>query len=520
MNRYINIAIGIIIILLSYSCTKTESSNPEDAKSSIIRTRAVTPDAFEWDTSDWMPTPSGQPKIPMPWGGQGSISDFYGLDIVNDYHRKDGWRMVYSTFRDYGEELVDPYFVLYNVYRGTLRIYFFITSPYIGTSTYLQDVLYLNNTTGATSNILNYLDGSVVNIKKNISKYDQIQPKTLNGAAPLTGRRWYMMEYEMAYDPNLSKLSSSQITMSWGLNYYNIDKITIDGKSQGEIYGTIGGPDNFLNDAKNTACEGALSIVGLGTLEKLSINDKTGDNKIGLPKEAFKSIVSGIKGALSSASGGLPGMAIGFMNSVFGGNSESSTKVVSLRSKTSINLSGTFSSHGSVSSTPIDFKIPGTIIPHNSTGYVPLYNEPLGIIYWKGGAIVNIDETISTTMEPDEINGSGEYRVVHHRASDRQQDYSKYVIINPSVEEIANVSILSQTVYAVTTDDIGQSLIEFPLVGTIYDNPWESDAPLPEVEGVCIKLLIEVKPNDGTPVTYITKTFYADDYTWSVKHIN
>lgn len=87
-------------------------------------TRSVVPEEFDWEEADWMPTPPGQAMIPMPWGGQGSISGFYGLEIVNDYLKKDGWRLVYSTFRNYGEELVDPYFVMYNVYRGTLRVFF------------------------------------------------------------------------------------------------------------------------------------------------------------------------------------------------------------------------------------------------------------------------------------------------------------------------------------------------------------------------------------------------------------
>ena len=143
----------ILVIFISFACSKkTPLADFEAGKMSLL-TRSVSPEEFDCETADWMPTPSGQALIPMPWGGQGSISGFYGLDVVNDYHKKDGWRLVYSTFRDYGEELIDPYFVLYNVYRGTIRIYFFLTNPYIGESTYLQDMLTLNYTTGVTSNI-------------------------------------------------------------------------------------------------------------------------------------------------------------------------------------------------------------------------------------------------------------------------------------------------------------------------------------------------------------------------------
>lgn len=506
-----------LVTLLLIACSKETSPLTQTQSDYSLRTRAVFPDEFDWENADWMPTPSGQAQIPMPWGGQGSLSGFYGLDVVNDYHKKDGWRIVYSTFRDYGEELIDPYFVLYNVYRGTLRIYFFLTNPYIGESTYLQDVLYLNYTTGINSNILNFLGSEIVDVSKKVAKFDQIQPKMLNGASPLAGRRWYMIEYEMAYDPNIMNYSSDQVTLSWGLNYYDIDEIILDGTSKGEIYGTIGGSNDFLSDAKSTIGKGALSVVGLGTLEKLTINEKTGENKIGLNMNAFKSIVSGIKSAISSSSAGLPGMAIGFLSSVFGGNSESSTQIVSLKSKASISLSGKFSSHGSVSSTPIDFKIPGTIIRTNSSGYIPLYNEPLGVLYWKGGATVQINEIVSVTMEQDDIMGTGEYRVLHHAASDSQKDYSQYVIINPAVSKVADVSILSQTVYAVTTDS---TLLEFPLTGTMYDSPWEGDNPIPDIASVAIQLLIKVKPKDGSPATYITKTFYADNYTWTTKYLN
>ncbi len=272
-----------------------------------------------------------------------------------------------------------------------------------------------------------------------------------------------------------------------------------------------------MGDAKSTMAKGVLSAVGLGTLEKLTINDATGENKIGLSNKVFKGLLSGIQGALSSSSAGLPGMAIGFLSSVFGGNSESSSQVVSLKSNATINLSGTSSSHGSVSSTPIEFKVPGTIIRSNSSGYIPLYNEPMGVFYWKGGATVDIVESVHTTIEPDDIMNTGNYKVKYQTASDRQQDYSKYIIINPTVAEVADVSIISQKVYAETTD---AGLQEFPLSGVEYDSPWESDAPIPDVSKVCIQVLVKVQPKNGIPATYITKTFYADKFTWKTHNVD
>lgn len=517
MKQFFYHIIIALLALTSFACSKEATPHHYDDSNKLICTRSITPDEFDWEVTDWMPTPEGQALIPMPWGGQGSISGFYGLDVVNDYHKVDGWRMVYSTFRDYGEELIDPYFVLYNIYRGTLRIYFFLTNPYIGVSTYLQDMLSYNHTYGVKSNLLNYLGNEIVDANVKVNTYNQIQPKMLNVAAPLAGRRWYMIEYEMAYDPNINQLTSDQISLTWYLNYYDISEIKLDGTSKDEIYGTVGGAGDFMSDAKSTVANGVLSAVGLGTLEKLTINEETGENKIGLNNKVFKSIVSGIQGAVSSSSAGIPGMAIGFLSSVFGGNSESSSQVVSLKSNATISLSGTSSGHGSVSSTPIEFKVPGTIIRPSTSGYIPLYNEPMGVFYWKGGATVEIVENVRTTIEPDEIMYTGNYKVTYQTAADRQQDYSKYIIINPSVAEVADVSIISQTVYAVTTRG---ELLEFPLFGVKYDNPWESDAPIPDINTVCIQVLIKVQPKNGIPPAYITKTFYADKVTWTTRNVD
>jgi hypothetical protein len=517
MKQRHDIIVIALIALVITACTREGHQLSQDISSDFLCTRSIVPDEFDWEVTDWMPTPSGQAQIPMPWGGQGSISGFYGMDVVNDYHKVDGWRMVYSTFRNYGEELIDPYFVLYNIYRGTLRIYFFLTNPYIGESTYLQDILAINHNYGITSNLLNYLANEVVDIKTNVTTHNQIQPKMLNGAAPLAGRRWYMIEYEMAYDPSLTNYTSNQISLSWYLNYYNINEIKLNGSLKGEIYGTIGGSDNFMSDAKSAVANGVLSAIGLGTLEQLTINETTGENKLGLKNNIFKSIVSGIQGAISSSSAAMPNIVMSFLSSIFGGSSESSGEIVSIKSNATISLSGTSSNCGAVSSTPVEFKIPGIRISSNSSGYIPLYDKSLGVLYWKGGATVNITESVRTTMEPDDIMNTGNYKVTYHTAVDNQQDYSQYVIINPTVLEVADVSVESQKVYAMTKES---ELLEFPLTGVEYANPWESDAPLPEVNNVCIQILLKVQPKDGSSATYITKTFYADKFTWTVRKIN
>lgn len=38
------------------------------------------------------------------------------------------------------------------------------------------------------------------------------------------------MEYELAYDQNLSSIPYNEIRFNWFLNYYSVSKIYLDGK--------------------------------------------------------------------------------------------------------------------------------------------------------------------------------------------------------------------------------------------------------------------------------------------------
>ena len=58
-----------------------------------------------------------------------------------------------------------------------------------------------------------------------------------------------------------------------------------------------------------------------------------------------------------------------------------------------------------------------------------------------------------------------------------------------------------------------------PLTGTIYENPYEGDNPIVEIEYVALQVILKVDPYNGAPETYIIKTFYADNYTWTEQYI-
>ena len=54
------------------SCSDDSKTDWNLAPSLITRS-VVTPD-FDWENADWMPTPAGYARIPVPWIGAGSLS--------------------------------------------------------------------------------------------------------------------------------------------------------------------------------------------------------------------------------------------------------------------------------------------------------------------------------------------------------------------------------------------------------------------------------------------------------------
>lgn len=42
----------------------------------------------------------------------------------------------------------------------------------------------------------------------------QMQPAPMDGSLPLAANRWYMMQYELAYDPNLADIPYKDIRLA------------------------------------------------------------------------------------------------------------------------------------------------------------------------------------------------------------------------------------------------------------------------------------------------------------------
>lgn len=164
---------------------------------------------------------------------------------------------------------------------------------------------------------------------------------------------------------------------------------------------------------------------------------------------------------------------------------------------------------GSFPSMPITWWVPGTDMSGGISGYIPLYNEPMGVFYWNG-SMVTLKETKVVSYLEDDIMFTGTY-YVHNITVDLSQadkNMSKYtsgVVINPYLKTIADVTVEACELRAY--DSKHNRFHEFPLRGTIYQSQWEADVPVPEFDKIIVKFIIKVQPKDGAPASYIYKTF-------------
>ena len=153
----------------------------------------------------------------------------------------------------------------------------------------------------------------------------------------------------------------------------------------GSLNGTIGSASESnlfkpLLGVGKAVGTGVLAGVGKDLITHNTINAETGENKLGLSNKIFKDVAKGVSAALSAASGNIPGAIMGLLSAVAGGSS--STPIpISLTLKAEIKLEGTGTEGGAFPSTPVSFWIPGTNITSEATGFVPLYDKSLGVLY-------------------------------------------------------------------------------------------------------------------------------------------
>ncbi|MBC8985290.1 hypothetical protein H9X96_05835 [Pedobacter sp. N36a] len=536
-SHWLYLASLFIIIFIS-GCKKSDPPLSSNLKILHNNLAAVPVPNFAWENLDWMPTPTGQAKIPSPWSGQGSIAGTYGLDVTNDRRSQDGWILLYSTFDENARSpLINPYFILYNKYRGIMRIFSYTTTQFVSYSSYIKEGISINST--HKTSMFNFLGSSFIDVNDKRNSYKQIQPAPLDGSSPFASNKWYMSEYEIAYDPLIKDIPYQNIQLLWSMEYHNITKIELGGKIQGSISSVMGGKSKgaqIVSDLENTgkvAGTALVSGVGLEFFNKHTSNKETGENKIGVPNDIFKSILQGLKGALTSNIGKLPEAVIGLFSAILGGSSGSNN--INLGVDLDARLEGTSVNTGSFPSSPTSVWMPGTNILPTATGYIPLYNKTLGVFNVKE----NLPAVKITGTDYLYFKMDWDRFPKHITLNIPKMDFSQYVEINPEVQKEATVTIRKQELilriqpkfqfnstaqiknvsaeradkWMGNAEDIpagyqGRSLDAFVNPTSIYLYSELSGRGDPKHEyDFVVRFTIDVKPNNNTPMTTIVKTF-------------
>lgn len=510
---------SVLSFIVMIGCSKEELTTNESI--SVKGSKDAIPTYyFDWDNTDYMPIPPGTPNtIYVPWelGVAGSISGIYDASVWADHKQSDGWELLYSSFNpNDARPTAMPHFILYNKYRGVMRIYQY-NDTYTANlpSTYLQIGLNWAGNGNGSNKALNFIN-DIVDVTNRQTSYSAILPAPENGQKPVCRNSWYMFQFEIEYDPSLSPLATTTpSTLSWYVNYYNIQEVKLNGTAIGTINGTIGSSTlgQNLNNAvgKGANSLGTVLLAGVGT----SFFDT---NKLKLPTSVFNPIKSGVASALSSAVGGLPGAIMNIASAIFGGNSNGNA--LNLDLKADLTLSGNVTEQGSLFPTTT-IPMPGSIKPDNNNNYlaafIPYYNKPLGVFTLSNTPTITASYSVSDTY-------TGSY---FHQYSYAINDNSFNIQWNPAVLEVATIQNLTKEVIVKNLwgDYTSNILYNTGRVETIQGGPaWTGknnfdvyfmkNSQYPQlsidVQEVLLRISFVVHPKNGAPDVTIVKTFKAN----------
>lgn len=535
MKRNLTVlAIVSLSSLFAVGCKKeliSEISNPLVVKPNVADA-SIPSYVFDWETATYMPSPTNYNQVQMPWNSGTTAID---ASIVSDYKKVDGWELVYNTFSP-TTQLNDPshtyFFTLYNKYRGQLRFYLWQQASSVATS-YITHGLSLYPTSVA-SPMLNYNAASII-AKANQSSFSQVLNQQINAS----GGTWFVMQYEIAYDPKLSATTFPSFGLKWTSQWVNVSTIKLNGTQTGTLKGTVGSPApdgiNIGDFFASLAFKGAATFYGTsGASAFLSLLD-------GKDREG-----SYLKAASNAGQGIVSGFLSGLIGGATGGGNQ---QPISLTMDTKIDLTGSSTSNGGLED--IKLALPGQANSQTADGYTPAYLSTMGVFSlsntpvvkrlnqdFQGGpfedpqygdyyeSMADEEYTLDNSSfqfqwNPAIVNGSSSGVSITNlktqivllgspftlvASSNRMQTggrspYVSVIVGSGNTESIAGINLYPTIFAPNAAASIPNSTS--PLI--IEYSKELSDAPVS-----ALRISFDVIPNSGAPSSKIVKTFYVN----------
>lgn len=498
MKKTLLILSLLLVVLLS--CKKEKKLEPEQSNGSFSKNKignfttfGITPYALDWENIDYMPTPPGMATVLVPWASGASRQ--FAPELANDYSSNSGWTLLYNTFNI--TTMHDNwYFILYNKYTGIIRMYYYIpnNANYI-TSSNLIYKLAIEGSYASSSPILNFADQQFVDIGTHSSFATTIQQWQVARST------WYILQYELAYDQNMSSQSYSTFNFLWPIRSSSITNVAING----DISGTLKG--NINTQGNDFTISPSFTLNGDNNSSSVTINGSS--DAVKLKPSLGLTLFNKIKDALL---GGAQGIIKNILSGIFKRSSATPpVENTNLKINAKVTLTGTLTSDFLLTSPA--FSIPG-YNQVNTTGFQPLYNEPLGVFYLSAKPSVDI----SVAYIPTDTRSNRQYTCT-------VDDNSFNLIFNPAVLAIADIGNITKDILVDDTTLDFDGIIsggeaDTPLgglgVNTWGRNLYRITGNLVTYDNIIfyehtyVRISFDVIPKDNSPTYRISKTFKAE----------
>lgn len=293
------------------------------------------------------------------------LNDPAGRDIA----REDGWVLV---LRDFGPVAM-PFFILYNKYRGILRIFFFSTLD----STFSSAVGRLSFQTATAAR-----SGAHFTLSERsrfLDSYDPARSQVSIGA--IQPQQWGFFDFDVSgYDPGIGSKDDPTFV-------FEIAGVTqSDLTATGEV-NLVTGPVSAMANMRpgSSFVDSTFNVINNVNKRHASVVAlrKTVDEQVKNAGSAWwAGPLKAIQSLTNSAWLGALGPVAGFLETVLGGGSRSSTLPAPMATEGTISLRGQISTQTSVYT--LIFRVPGGrhLTPgiDAQSNVLPLYDTPLGLL--------------------------------------------------------------------------------------------------------------------------------------------
>jgi len=409
---------------------------------------ASTANLFQWEKIDFMPGSPQSQAVLVPWGSGSSAG--YAVDLLGDYQNKNGWELVYNMFTIQSTEF--PYFILYNKYRGLIRMYWSEPSNYQeAPNGVLAHKISIGGSYANSSTMLNFADQAVVDVQQKSAFASIVESANYPGA--IATPQWQVLQFEIAYDPNISNQLQNSLSFNWYV--ISIKGNTPAGSLQKQGVDFTSVP--ALNGVSQLLIRGAneaYNLFGNGVIDQTS----------------YESLTKAV-GGFSSANSQLRDYNL----------NDTGIGCNALKLDVSVNYSWTLNGYKNGIQ---NMAVPG-YDQTNTLGLKPNYNKVLGVFNLTGRPQIDFTKTAD---------------VAHPFTYSLNASTVKYVF-NPEVVNIANIQNINQTIIATGSSNSNQDAL-------IYSGQ-QLKSNL-ELNVIGVRVSFDVVPKDGSPKYTIVKTFKAN----------